>query len=292
MGHRLKNPIKASWLAGRLRLPLLGEDRDIAVIAPVGELSAGALSFSNAPRAFDVAPAAVVIAPANSDASGVTLILSERPRLDFARALHLIAAADGICGDESPPRIDPTARIGENVVIGPGAYVGAGTCIHHNVVIGAGVRIGRDCVIKSGTVIGEQGFGFERDENGVPIRMLHIGGVVIGDGVELGSLNTVCRGTLYDTVVEDYVKTDDHVHIAHNCRVGRGALLTACAELSGGVVIGAGAWLGPNCSIVQKVGVGPGAFVGIGAVVTKDVPANATVAGNPARLLLPKQPER
>jgi acyl-[acyl carrier protein]--UDP-N-acetylglucosamine O-acyltransferase len=292
MGHRLKDPVKAGWLAGRLGLTLVGQDRDILVVAPLGELCGGALSFSNASRAFADAPFAVVIAPGSSERGGVTLMQSARPRLDFARALHLIAAEGGFEGGEMPPRIDPTARIGENVVIGPGAQIGAGTRIHHNVVIGAGVRIGRDCVIKSGTVIGEQGFGFERDENGVPIRMLHIGGVVIGDGVELGSLNTVCRGTLHDTVVEDHVKTDDHVHIAHNCHVGRGALLTACAELSGGVVVGAGAWLGPNCSIIQKVDIGPGAFVGIGAVVTRDVPANAKVAGNPARVLPPTQPER
>ncbi len=88
--------------------------------------------------------------------------------------------------------------------------------------------------MKSGSVIGEMGFGFERDEAGIPLRMAHLESVEIGNRVEIGSLNTVCRGTLNSTVIEDDVKTDDHVHIAHNCRVRRGAMLTAAVVLSGG----------------------------------------------------------
>jgi UDP-3-O-[3-hydroxymyristoyl] glucosamine N-acyltransferase len=153
------------------------------------------------------------------------------------------------------------------------------------VVISDGVTIGSDCIIKSNTVIGEAGFGFERDEMGVPIRILHLGTVKIGDRVEIGSLNTICRATLGTTVIEDDVKTDDHVHIAHNCRVRRGAMITACVELSGGVDVGSFAWVGPNSSIIQKLVIGDHAFIGIGSNVTKSVPNGVSVAGNPARML-------
>lgn len=139
--------------------------------------------------------------------------------------------------------------------------------------------------MKSNTVIGEDGFGFVRDDDGTPLRMPHLGTVVIGDRVEIGSLNTICRATLGQTVVENDVKTDDHVHIAHNCIIRSGALITACAELSGGVIVGRNAWIGPNSSVIQKVEIGENSFVGIGSNVTKPVQRDATVAGNPARVL-------
>jgi UDP-3-O-[3-hydroxymyristoyl] glucosamine N-acyltransferase len=119
--------------------------------------------------------------------------------------------------------------------------------------------------------------------------MLHLGSVTIGNEVELGSLNTVCRGTLSNTIIEDHVKTDDHVHIAHNCTVRRAAMLTACVELSGSVDVGAFAWLGPNCSVNNGIKIGERAFVGIGSTVTKDIAGGQRVAGNPARTL-PTQP--
>jgi len=89
--------------------------------------------------------------------------------------------------------------------------------------------------------------------------------VIIGDNVEIGSLNAIARGTLEDTVIGDNVKTDDHVFIAHNVEVGDNTLIIAGAEVSGGVKIG------------------DGAVVGMGAVVTKSVKAGAVVMGNPAR---------
>lgn len=120
------------------------------------------------------------------------------------------------------------------MTLNKGVVVGAETVIENNVVVGAGVEIGARCVVKSGAVIGEDGFGFERDELGRPIRLIHLGSVVIGDDVEIGSLATVCRGTLGNTVIEDFAKIDDHVHIAHNVVVRTAALITACAEVSGG----------------------------------------------------------
>jgi UDP-3-O-[3-hydroxymyristoyl] glucosamine N-acyltransferase len=163
--------------------------------------------------------------------------------------------------------------------------VGPGTRIEPNVTIADDTHIGRDCWLKSGCVIGEPGFGLERDADGTPLRMLHLGSVILGDRVEIGALTTVCRGTLGPTVVEDDAKIDDHVHIAHNVRVGKKAMVIACAELSGGVVVGEAAWVGPNASVLEKVKIGERAFVGIGAVVLRDVAEGTTVVGNPARVL-------
>lgn len=187
------------------------------------------------------------------------------------------------------PDVHPTARVGRGSVLSPGVKVGAGTVIQHNVVIGEGVTIGERCVIKSCAVIGEDGFGFERDETGMPVRLVHLGAVIVGNDVEIGSLTTVCRGTLGDTIIEDFAKIDDHVHIAHNVKVRRAAMVIACAEVSGGVEVAEQSWIGPNASVIQQVRIGEKAVVGIGANVIRDVEDGATVAGNPAKEIHPKE---
>ena len=87
-------------------------------------------------------------------------------------------------------------------------------------------------------MIGQRGFGFEREIDGKPVSFPHFGSVVIGDYVEIGALNTVVAGALSDTIIGDFVKTDDHVHIAHNVSIGDKTFITACSEISGSVSIG------------------------------------------------------
>jgi UDP-3-O-[3-hydroxymyristoyl] glucosamine N-acyltransferase len=209
--------------------------------------------------------------------------MSESARLDFARALAYLESCAGFVWSTTEPQIHPTVTIGRHVVIGNGVVVGEGSVIAHHVVIGSEVQIGRHCVIKSGAIIGEEGFGFERDFQGEAVRLPHIGNVVIGNRVEIGSLTTVCRGTLSDTVIEDGTKIDDHVHIAHNVNIGRHAFVIACAEVSGGVKIGERAWIAPNASIRNQISVGNDAVVGLGGVVVKHVEAGTIVVGNPAK---------
>jgi len=277
--------IKTSELAIALGLRHVGPDLYIRSISPISTAKEFSLSFSNAALEEEFLYQATVIAPSEENKNGAAIILSPRPRLDFARALSWIVERGGIPSPTAPPLVHPTATLGHGVRLGNGVMIGARTVIHHNVVIADNVVIGEDCCIKSNTVIGEAGFGFERDENLFPLRLPHLGRVVIGSNVEIGSLNTVCRGTLSDTVIEDYVKTDDHVHIAHNCLIKKGSIITACSELSGGVTVGEFCWIGPNASVLQKIYIGDGASVGIAANVTKDVAPHVLVAGNPAKFL-------
>lgn len=284
MGKNLLRPVLASRLGRELGLELLGADREIREICGLEALTGHGLSFLR-----DRRPAAsctgTVFASEPPETEALSVLRSDKPRLAFIRAQYLLRDSPGFEEDSAPPDIHPTARIGTHAVVENGVSVGEGTRIGSLAVIKSGTRIGRHCDIKSGAVIGEPGFGFERDEDNRPIRMIHIGGVRIGDHVEIGSLTTVCRGALGDTVLEDHVKIDDHCHISHNCRVGEGAMLTACVEVSGSVWIGRNAWLAPGCSLVQKISIGEDAFIGIGAVVTRSVAAKARVFGNPARPL-------
>jgi UDP-3-O-[3-hydroxymyristoyl] glucosamine N-acyltransferase len=181
------------------------------------------------------------------------------------------------------------AVIGEGTVIEPGAFVdhsvvmGSNVRVHTGAVIRSFSEIGDNTIIRENAVIGSEGFGFERDLEGTPVRLPHLGGVRIGRNVEIGVFTAVCAGTIDPTVIEDDVKVDNLVHIAHNCVVEKGAMVIACAELSGSVRVGQRSWVGPNASVIESRRIGDGATVGIAAVVIRDVEPGAIVAGNPAK---------
>jgi UDP-3-O-[3-hydroxymyristoyl] glucosamine N-acyltransferase len=288
MGHELKRALRASDVARMCGLELVGADVVVRSVAALSEAGEGTLCFAKAVPATRPPRGCIVIGLAEAASVVDTLLVTATPRLAFARVLEALDRDVGFVRPTAPPLIHPTARVSAHAALAPGVEIGAYSVVNHFVVLTEGVKIGSHCVIKSGAVIGEDGFGFERDENGLPQRLVHLGSVRIGDHVEIGSLTTVCRGTLADTIVEDHAKIDDHVHIAHNCRIGVGAMIIACAEVSGGCVVGRGAWIGPNASVLQQRKIGERALIGIGANVLKDVPDDQTVAGNPARQLLPK----
>jgi UDP-3-O-[3-hydroxymyristoyl] glucosamine N-acyltransferase len=288
MGRALKNAVTAGRLATELGLELRGDRDALIQRVDAADASTGSsLCFAkNATWSAVAAKSAILLTCVENliEREGPTL-LSSQPRLDFARALGLLESWVGFVWSDAEPVIHPTARIGRNVVIGRGVHIGAGTVVYHNTVIGDEVVIGQRCVIKSCAVVGEEGFGFERDAQGKAVRLPHIGTVVIGDEVEVGSLTTVCRGTLGDTILRDGCKIDDHVHIAHNVDVGEDAFVIACAEVSGGVKIGQRAWIAPNASVLNQLTIGADAVVGLGGVVVRSVPSGAVVVGNPAKQL-------
>ena len=155
-------------------------------------------------------------------------------------------------------------------------------------MISAGATIGKNCLIKSHAVMGEEGFGFELDDDGTPVRIPHLGSVVLGDEVEVGVGSIIARGTIDPTRIGDRVKIDDAVFLAHNVNIGADTLVIANAEVSGSVTIGAKCWIGPSVSILNGITIGEGSLIGLGAVVTKPVPPNVVVVGNPGRVLRPR----
>jgi UDP-3-O-[3-hydroxymyristoyl] glucosamine N-acyltransferase len=291
MGRLLKYSADALLLVQTLGLTCQGAAQPIRGASALATASAGDLCFVKSAKFVDhVVAETVVITTLEFGKrvveSGCLAIISENPRLDFARALTWLEVCCGFHWSTETPWVHPTASLGANVVLGQGVRIGANTRIMNNVVIGNEVIIGSNCIIKSGAVIGEEGFGFERGADGKAVRLPHIGGVVIEDDVEVGSLTTVCRGTLSDTRLGRGAKVDDHVHIAHNVLVGEDSFVIACAEVSGGVVIGQGAWIAPCATIMNQVTIGDRAVIGLGAVVLKNVDAGQVVVGNPGKPLL------
>lgn len=172
--------------------------------------------------------------------------------------------------------IEPFVIIGDNCKIGERCIIRSGVKIRENTIIG------NDCSIKENSVIGDEGFGIERDECGKTYRIPHLGGVILGNNVEVGALVVIAQGTIEPTIIEDYVKIDDCVFIAHNCKVEKGTYIIANAEISGGVHIGQCSWIGPSTAIIDNVNIGKNVTTGIGAVIIKNIPDNEVVAGNPA----------
>ncbi len=184
--------------------------------------------------------------------------------------------------------IDSQSKIGKDVYIGPytvigRSLIGDGCFIDSNVRIHDNVTLGTDCVVKSGAVLGGEGFGFEKDEYGNRFRFPQIGGLIIGNNVEIGSNTTIDRGALSDTVIGDYTKINNMCHIAHNNIIGKNVVITGCVNISGSNIIEDNVWIAPNSSIRGWLTIGEGATIGTGAVVTKNIPKGETWIGNPAR---------
>ena len=184
--------------------------------------------------------------------------------------------------------------VGENVSIGKDCYIEPGCLIGHDVVIGdravilAGTIIknaviGDDFKANEGAVIGAAGFTIAEDADGNKIRIPTLGKVIIGNHVEIGTQDNISCGSGGNTVIGDYAKLDTLVHIGHDVNIGKNVEITAGVIVGGFATIEDGAWIGINACIRNRISIGENALIGMGAVVTKSVPARLTMIGNPAK---------
>jgi UDP-3-O-[3-hydroxymyristoyl] glucosamine N-acyltransferase len=178
--------------------------------------------------------------------------------------------------------------MGKNVTIGAFATIAAGCTIGDCSDIGSGTviknaDIGRHVEIGSNTVIGGTGFGYAKMEGSEAYAQFpHYGRVLICDNVSIGSNTCIDRGSLSDTLIEEGVKIDNLVHIAHNVKIGKNSLVIACSMIAGSTVIGENCWIAPASTIRNGIHIGKNATVGLAATVTKNVEEGQTVMGSPA----------
>lgn len=221
---------------------------------------------------------------------GKILIKVRNPRTALAKVGNVFFVNQPAQGIHKTAIVSENAKIGENVYIGPysvigDAIIGDGCKISSHVRIYDNTVLGENCIIKEGAVLGGTGFGFEIDDDGNHFRFPQIGGLIIGQCVEIGANTCIDRGALSDTEIGDYTKIDNLVHIAHNVNIGKNAMIIACSEISGSCVIEDNAWIGPNTSVREWQHLGERVLTGIGSVIVKDVPDGEVWAGNPARKL-------
>lgn len=219
------------------------------------------------------------------------VIRVKNPRLFFIKILseflELVPKTSSI---HPTAVIDSDCIIGENVSIGANAVIGK--CeIGSDTFIGANVTIYDRCIIKnrvkinSGTVIGADGFGYQKIDDGTLLKFPHIGSILIEDDVEIGANTCIDRATLGVTHIKKGAKIDNLVHIAHNVVVGENSAVIAQAMVGGSTRIGDNCWIAPSVALRDGLLIGAGSTVGMGAVVTKNVPDGETWTGNPAKNL-------
>jgi UDP-3-O-[3-hydroxymyristoyl] glucosamine N-acyltransferase len=214
------------------------------------------------------------------------LVIAANPRLTFAETVQTFFARPRRPGIDPSASVDSSAVVGQHAQIGPGSVVGPHVVLgddctlRANVTLLDGVILGDRVEIGSGTVVGNDGFGYERDGHGRPVKLPHLGTVRLQDDVEIGACSCIDRGTIGDTVIGARSKIDNLVHVAHNVSIGEDTLIAAHAMIAGSTRIGSRVWIGPGACVSDGLTVGDDAFVTIGSVVTRAVAAGDKVTGN------------
>lgn len=238
-------------------------------------------------------------------------------RLRSKDAMLAFAKASRYFQTELPPspavhpsaQVHPNARIGANVTIGPfavveaGAEIETGVILHAHTYVGERAHIGTESILFPGVVvyqdcrlgervrvhanavIGADGFGYvqERTAQGVKhVKIHHIGGVRIGNDVEIGASTTIDRGTLGDTVISNGCIIDNQVQIGHNCQLEEGVIICGCTGLAGSVTVEKYAVVAGMVGVANKVRIGAGAQVSAFSAVSSNVPAGILWGGVPA----------
>jgi UDP-3-O-[3-hydroxymyristoyl] glucosamine N-acyltransferase len=282
---------------------------DIVGLAPIDEAEVGDLAFVASPRyrplLRSTRASAVIVTP-EEDVSGRPALRTADPYTLFVRALSLFdrrprpapgihptasisASAEvglrasigpyAVVGDAT--RIGDDAVLHPHVVIYPGVRIGHRFTAHAGAVVREGVEIGDDVVLQPGAVVGGDGFGFLPQGREVPRPIPQIGGVRLGDHVELGANTTVDRATVGDTVLGRGVKLDNLVMVGHGSRIGAGTMLAGQVGMAGSTRLGERVLAGGQAGFAGHLSVGDDVRIAARAGVISDVGAGSTVAGMP-----------
>jgi UDP-3-O-[3-hydroxymyristoyl] glucosamine N-acyltransferase len=287
-------------LAKRLGATLHGAaDTAITGLATLQEAGPGQLTFlANAQyRKFLASTRAQAVLLTATDAEGYdgAALLVTDPYQAYAQLSHLFDRKPvGVVGIHSTAvvaadaDIDPTASIGAYAVIESGAQIAAGVTVGPHCVVGArsvigeggwlaprvtlyhDVRIGKRVVIQSGAVLGGEGFGFAKHQ-GAWQKIAQIGGVVLGDDVEVGANTTIDRGALSDTLIGNGVKLDNQIMIAHNVQIGDHTAMAGCVGISGSTKIGSHCMIAGGVGMVGHIEVCDNVFVTGMTMVTRSI---------------------
>lgn len=243
----------------------------------------------------DTRAAAVILRPEDADGCPVPVLMSDNPYLTYARVAALLAPGDPVSPGVHPSAVvADDAVIGEAVRIGPHAVIESGAHVGDRAVIGAGCvigartvigadsqllanvtvlhdcRVGERALFHPGVVVGADGFGIAND-GGRWTKVPQLGRVLIGDDVELGANTTVDRGAIEDTVIEDGVKIDNQVQVAHNVRIGAHTAIAGCTGIAGSVTIGRHCAIGGGVGITGHLEITDGVHITAMALVTKSI---------------------
>ena len=246
---------------------------------------------------------AVIVSEADADATELPRIVCDNPYSYFAKlSAFLNPLRDYVPGIHPSAvigkgtEISPQAHIGPQVTVGDGAIIGAGTVVMAGCCIGDGARLGEnarlyprvtvyhaciigdDVIVHSGAVIGSDGFGIAMEE-GRWLKIPQIGRVIIGDHVEIGANTTIDRGALDDTVIEEGVKLDNQIQIAHNVRIGAHTAIAGCVGIAGSATIGKYCRIGGSAGILGHLQIADHVEIASFTLIGKSITEPGSYAG-------------
>jgi len=287
-------------LAAEFGCELIGDPSvSVSGVATLSNAGAGHLSFF-ANKAYRdelrrTQAAAVLLRSADADDCPVAALIIDDPYLTYARIAAILhpepAVVAGIHGSavvsataavslsaeiSAHATISDDAMIGDDVLVGPGVVVGPrcrvgkGSRLLANATLVQDVTLGERCIVHPGAVVGADGFGHAMGEVGW-VKVPQLGGVRIGNDVEIGANTTIDRGAIEDTVLEDGVRLDNLVQIAHNVHVGAHTAMAAFVGVSGSTIIGERCMLAGRVGVVGHANICDDVIVGGAAVVSKDI---------------------
>ena len=207
-------------------------------------------------------------------------VIVENSRLEYSKIIqqHFSNLGLVLCDDTNTHITREDLYIGNNVYIGKDVKIGLNTKIHNNVVIHNNTTIGNNCIIKENVTIGSEGLGFEWDGDDL-IKFPQIGGVTIGDNVEINTYTDIKRGTLDDTIIGNHCKVGSYINIGHNVQLGEKCILTSQCILAGSSKIGDMFFMGINSSVKNGVVVGNNVMLGAHSYINTNVPDNQQIIG-------------
>ncbi len=185
-------------------------------------------------------------------------------------SIHPSASIGAYAVIETGVRIEEGVTVGAQCFVGARSVIGEGGWLAPRVTLYHDVRIGKRVVIQSGAVIGGEGFGFA-NEKGTWHKIAQIGGVTIGDDVEIGANTTIDRGALADTLIGNGVKLDNQIMIAHNVQIGDHTAMAGCVGISGSTKIGRHCMIAGGVGMVGHIEVCDGVFVTGMTMVTRSI---------------------
>lgn len=267
-------------------------------LSALGDAQEGALSFlANAnyrPLLQTTKASALIVREEDVDQCLCPAIVVSDPYLAYAKISHLFDKRAVTRAIHSTAIIDGTAKLGINISIAAHVVIGANTIIADGVIVGAGTAIGDRCtvgeetqiaanvsiysdvvigkrnIIHSGAVIGADGFGFA-NEKGAWVKIAQLGGVQLGDDVEIGACVTIDRGALNDTIIEEGVKLDNQIQVAHNVKIGAHTAIAGCVGIAGSTTIGSYCTIAGGAGIVGHITIADNVHITGMTMVTKSI---------------------
>jgi UDP-3-O-[3-hydroxymyristoyl] glucosamine N-acyltransferase len=276
-------------------------------IVRVGSLAlaqTGAIAFFNDAKyksqLTNTAASAVIIRAEHADLTDLPKIITDNPYAYFAKvsallnpaylpakgihssaAIHASAKVPASCSIAAHVTIDANVTLGEHVVIGAGSVIERNSNIADNTVLEANVtikhdtQIGKYCHLFSGCVVGNDGFGYAEEANTKQtkrwVKIPQVGRVIIHDFVDIGANTTIDRGAIDDTVIEEGVKLDNLIQIAHNCRIGAHTVIAGCTGIAGSAIIGKHCKIGGAAMILGHLTIADDVTISPGSMIMRSI---------------------